>query len=47
MGVKLGPPTNVTIERGILGPKGEEVRGVWREQQDEELHNLYLSPNTY
>jgi hypothetical protein len=45
--VQLGPSTNVCFERGMLGHKGEEVRGVWRERQDEELHNFYLSPNTY
>lgn len=58
MGVQLGPSTNVCYGRARLGPKVEEVRGewrewqdeelgVWREWQDEELDNLYLSPNTY
>ena len=57
MGVQLRPSTNVCYGRARLGPKVEEVRGVWREwqdelgvwreRQDEELDNLYLSPNTY
>jgi len=31
--------------RRIFGPKGEEVKGGWRRQYNEELHNLYTSPN--
>jgi hypothetical protein len=29
----------------IFGPKSEEVEGGWRRLHDEELHNLYASPN--
>jgi hypothetical protein len=32
--------------RRIFGPKSEEVAGGWRTLHDEELHNLYTSPNT-
>jgi hypothetical protein len=31
--------------RGIFGPKREEVAGGWRRLHNEELHNLYASPN--
>jgi hypothetical protein len=31
--------------RRILGPKREEVVGGWRRLHNEELHNLYASPN--
>jgi hypothetical protein len=31
--------------RRISGPKREEVTGDWRKLNDEELHNLYSSPN--
>jgi hypothetical protein len=30
---------------GIFGPKREEVAGDWRRVHNEELHNLYASPN--
>jgi hypothetical protein len=29
----------------ISGPKRDEVMGDWRQQHNEELHNLYSSPN--
>jgi hypothetical protein len=29
----------------IFGPKGDEVTGGWRKLHNEELHNLYSSPN--
>jgi len=31
--------------RRTFGPKREEVAGGWRRMHDEELHNLYASPN--
>jgi hypothetical protein len=31
--------------RRIFGPKREEVAGGWRKMHNEELHNLYSSPN--
>jgi hypothetical protein len=34
------------IKRRIFGPKREEVAGGWRRLHNEELHNLYASPNT-
>jgi hypothetical protein len=31
--------------RRIFGPKRDDVTGDWRKQHNEELHNLYSSPN--
>jgi hypothetical protein len=31
--------------RRMFGPKREEVAGDWRRLRNEELHNLYASPN--
>jgi hypothetical protein len=33
------------VLRRIFGPKREEVAGGWRRLRNEELHNLYASPN--
>jgi hypothetical protein len=30
---------------GVLGPKMEEVIGDWRKLRNEDLHNLYSSPD--
>jgi hypothetical protein len=34
-----------TVMRGIYGPKRDEVTGEWRKLYNEELHDLYSSPN--
>ena len=33
------------VLRGIFGAKRDEVTGEWRKLHNEELHNLYSSPN--
>jgi hypothetical protein len=33
------------VVRRIFGPKRDEVTGEWRKLHNEELHNLYSSPN--
>jgi hypothetical protein len=33
------------VLRRIYGPKREAVVGGWRRQHNEELHNLYASPD--
>jgi hypothetical protein len=33
------------VRRRIFGPKRDEVTGDWRKLHDEELRNLYSSPN--
>jgi hypothetical protein len=33
------------VLRRILGPKRDEVTGDWRKLHNEQLHNLYSSPN--
>jgi hypothetical protein len=33
------------VLRRIFGPKRDEVTGDWREMHNEDLHNLYSSPN--
>jgi hypothetical protein len=33
------------VLRRIFGPKRDEVLGGWRKLHNEELHNLYSSPN--
>jgi hypothetical protein len=33
------------VLRGIIGPKRDKVTGGWRKLHNEELHNLYSSPN--
>jgi hypothetical protein len=33
------------VFRRTFEPKREEIRGGWRKLHNEELHNLYFSPN--
>jgi hypothetical protein len=33
------------VVRRIFGPKRDEVTGEWRKLRDEELYDLYCSPN--
>jgi hypothetical protein len=33
------------VLRGIFGPKRDEERGEWRRLHNEELNDLYSSPN--
>jgi len=33
------------VPRRIFGPKREEVGGGWRRLHNEELHDLFTSPN--
>jgi hypothetical protein len=33
------------VLRRIFGPKRDGVKGSWRKLHNEELHNLYSSPN--
>jgi hypothetical protein len=33
------------VLRRIFGPRRDEVTGDWRKLRNEELHNLYSSPN--
>jgi hypothetical protein len=33
------------VLRRIFGPKRDEVTGDWRKPHNEEIHNLYSSPN--
>jgi hypothetical protein len=41
---RLGVLENRVLRR-IFRPKREEVIGVWKKLHNEEIHNLYSSPN--
>jgi hypothetical protein len=41
---RLGVLENRVLRRKF-GPKRDEVKGDWRKLHNEELHNLYSSPN--
>jgi hypothetical protein len=41
---RLGVSENRVVRKILFGPKNEEVGG-WRRLLNEELHNLYTSPN--
>jgi hypothetical protein len=36
---------NLWVPRRIFGPRRSELMGDWRKLQNEELHNLYSSPD--
>jgi hypothetical protein len=38
-------PKKNRVLRRIFGPKKDDVTGDWRKLHNEELHNLYFSPN--
>jgi hypothetical protein len=42
---RLGMFENRVLRR-IFGPKRDEVTGEWRKLHNEELHNLYSSPES-
>jgi hypothetical protein len=52
MGMKFGVLLHIREEHrfcvleGEFGPKREEVTGEWSKLHNEELNNLYFSPNT-
>jgi hypothetical protein len=35
------------VSRRIFGPKRDEVTGEWRQLHNEELNDLYVSPNIF
>jgi hypothetical protein len=41
----LHKASDVILSFGIFGPKRDEVTGYWRRLNNEELHDLYSSPN--
>jgi hypothetical protein len=45
LGLTLKVEHKLRVLRRTFGPKREEVAGGWRRLHNEELHNLYTSPN--
>jgi len=43
---RLGVFDNRTLRR-IFGPKRDEIAGEWRKLHNEELNDLYSSPNIF
>jgi hypothetical protein len=41
----MGEEHRFRVLRRIFGPKREEVAGEWRRLHNEELRNLYATPN--
>jgi hypothetical protein len=39
------PKVEYFLDRVVFGPKRDEMMGDWRKLHNEELHNLYSSPN--
>jgi hypothetical protein len=44
-GIKQTEGAENRVLRGMFGPKREEVARGWRRLHNEELHNLYASPD--
>jgi hypothetical protein len=42
---KKWPNFENRLLRRIRGPEGEKMTGAWRKLHNDELHNLYSSPN--
>jgi hypothetical protein len=43
--VPPSPPLENRVSRRIFGPKRDEVTEEWRKLHNQELHDLYSSPN--
>jgi len=38
---------SLRVRRRIFGPKRDEIKGDWRKRHNEELNDLYSSPNIF